>query len=159
MPRSQGPASLPASGDLPLQLLDTFLPSLLASIQQGMRDFASYVAEFHRYAAEVEWGEVAKLAALQRGLSYRLKNDLVTTPEEPTTISEFTTLCNKLDLRRRALQSEQHSHTPRPSPSTSRPAPRPHVPVAPAIAPAPTTTATGTAPGPMDLSAYRGPVS
>ena len=101
-----------------------------------------YYAEFQRYAADVRWDEVAKLAALQRGLSYKLKNDLVTAATDPATVADLVTLCNHLDMRRRALQSE--SWAPSTTPCTG--------------ATAPTTTAStssGTVPGPMDLSANR----
>ena len=119
--------------------------SKLSTIQQGPREFALYFAEFQRYAADVQWGEVAKLAALKKGLSYRLKNDLVTAPTDPTTVAELVTLCNRLDMRRRALQSE--SRVPN---NTS-----PRAATTPNAAAKTASTSSGTAPGPMDLSANR----
>jgi hypothetical protein len=114
----------------------------LATIQQGTREFSSYYAEFQRHAAEVTWDDVAKLAAFRRGLSYRLKSDLISVPEKPTTIAAFVALCNRLDIERRALQSESN----RPTPSTSRPRT--------STTPVPSTQS-GTHAGPMDLSANR----
>jgi len=114
--------------------------SKLSTLQQGAREFALYYAEFQRYAADVQWDEVAKLAALRRGLSYKLKNDLVTAATDPVTVADLVTLCNRLDMRRRALQSE--SRAPNTTPRAS-------------AATAPTSTSSGTAPGPMDLSATR----
>ena len=64
----------------------------MSTIQQGARDFSSYYAEFQRYATEVQWDEAARLAALKRGLSYRLKNDLVTVLTDLATIAEFVAL-------------------------------------------------------------------
>ena len=100
-----------------------------------------YYAEFQRYATDVQWDEVAKLAALRGGLSYKLKNDLVTAATDPATVADLVTLCNRLDMRRRALQSE--SRAPNTTPCASA-----------ATAPA-STTYSGTAPGPIDLSANR----
>lgn len=99
------------------------------------------------------------MAALKRGLAYRLKNDLVTVLEEPRTLLDFVTLCNRLDMKRRALQGE--SHTTRPL------APRlpPRTPATPAGATTVTSTTpvpstqSGTHPGPMDLSANRRRIS
>src|SRR5690606_7331382 len=77
----------------------------LTTINQGSRDFASYYAEFSRYAVEVSsWGDKALLALLRGGLNNQLLNDLVTAPEEPTTVQELVALCNKLDSRRRAYR-------------------------------------------------------
>lgn len=123
--------------------------SKLSTIQQGNRDFSTYYAEFQRYAAEVAWDEVSRLAALKRGLAYRLKNDLITVRPQPTALAEFTALCNDLDTSRRQLQGESH----RPTAQQHRPTPRTQAAVA-APAPPPSTS-TGTAPGPMDLSANR----
>ena len=116
--------------------------SKLSTLQQGTREFALYYAEFHHYAADVQWDEVAKLAALRRGLSYKLKNDLVTAATDPATVADLVTLCNRLDMRRCALQRESRA------PSTT--------PRMGATASATTaSTSSGTAPGPMDLSANR----
>ena len=135
----------------------------LNTIQQGSRDFSSYFAEFQRHAAEVTWNEDAKLAALHRGLAYRLQQDLVTVQHEPTNLDEWVALCQKFDNRRRALQ---HNASYRP-PSSSTNRSNPTALAAPKAAPAthnttsrtmpsnppPRTTATGTHAGPMDLSA------
>ena len=145
----------------------------LNSIQQGTRDFSSYYAEFQRYAAEVEWNEAAKLAALKRGLSYRMKQDFMAVEVEPTTVDGYVRTCNRLDTKRRALQNEP-AHTrpansaystqrqtsaapanakaPLPPRSTPTTIPTQNSATAPAAA---TSTATGTQAGPMDLSANR----
>jgi hypothetical protein len=124
----------------------------LNTIAQGTREFAAYYAEFVRYAAEVQWNEAAKLAALKRGLSYKLKQDMITLPEEPTTIDTLVAACNRLDGRRRALQS--HPDHRQPAPAPPRPQRSPATAPAPA-APATPSTATGTQSGPMDLSSGR----
>jgi hypothetical protein len=130
----------------------------LATIQQGTRDFSSYHVEFQQYATDINWDELSRLATLKRGLAYRLKNDLVTVLEEPRTLVEFITLCNRLDMKRRALQSESQSTRPL---ATTRPPPRTTGTLAPAAgsaAPAPSMQS-GTHAGPMDLSASRRRVS
>ena len=115
----------------------------LSTLQQGTREFALYYAEFQHHAADVQWDKVAKLAALQRGLSCKLKNDLVTAKTDPATVADLVMLYNRLDMRRRALQSK--SQAPNTTPCASA-----------ATAPAPaSTTSSGTALGPMDLSANR----
>ena len=115
--------------------------SKLSTLQQGTREFTLYYAEFQRYAADVQWDEVAKLAALRKGLSYKLKNDLVTAATDPVTVADLVTLCNCLDMRRRTLQSE--SRVPNPTPRMG----------APAFAT--TSTSSGTVPGLMNLLANR----
>ena len=113
--------------------------SKLSTLQQGAREFALYYAEFQRYAADVQWNEAAKLAALKKGLCYRLKNDLVTATTNPATVADLIALCNCLNMCCCTLQSESRA------PST--------IPCASATAPAPASTSSGTALGPMDLSA------
>ena len=109
-----------------------------------------YYAEFQHYGVDVQWSEVAKLAALRKGLSYRLKNDLVIAATDPATVADLVTLCNHLNMRRHALQNEStcipvattSSHTAtaaHPKPATS-------------TASGTASTASGTASGPMDLS-------
>lgn len=111
----------------------------LSTIQQGNREFSTYYAEFQRYAAEVIWDEPSRLSALKRGLSYRLRQNLVTVLVQPTNMPEFVTLCNQLDNRQRQLQADSKNQ-----PSPKRPIP--------ATAP---STQSGTHAGPMDLSANR----
>ena len=114
----------------------------MSTLQQGAREFALYYTEFQHYATDVQWDEVAKLAALRRGLSYKLKNDLITAATDPAIVADLVTLCNRLDMHRRALQSE--SRAPNTTPRTG------------ATASATTaSTSSSTAPGPMDLSANR----
>ena len=118
--------------------------SKLSTLQQGTREFALYYAEFQRYAADVKWDEVAKLSALRRGLSCKLKNDLVTAATDPATVAELVTLCNHLDMRRRTLQNESRTPHPNTTPCTGATASATMA-----------STSSCTAPGPMDLSANR----
>ena len=114
--------------------------SKLSTLQQGTREFMLYYAEFQRYAADVQWDKVAKLAALRKELSYKLNNDLVIAATDPATVADLVTLCNCLDMHCCALQSE--SQAPNTTPCTG------------AAASATTaSTSSGIAPGPMDLSA------
>lgn len=127
----------------------------LATIQQGTRDFSSYYAEFQRYAAEVNWDEPSRMAALKRGLAYRLKNDLVTVLNVPTNFAAFATLCNQFDMRRRALQGEPSTRpiAPKPTPRTTT---TPAGTTTTTVTTTPTpSTQSGTHAGPMDLSANR----
>jgi len=82
----------------------------LSTIAQGTRDFSSYYAEFQRHAADVEWDEPSKLAALKRGLAYRLKNDIIPVRPKPTTLAAYIELCNNLDTMRHQIHGESHSH-------------------------------------------------
>ena len=75
-------------------------------------------------------------------MSYKLKNDLVTTTTDPATVTDLVTLCNRLDMCRRALQNESRT------PNTT---PRMGVTASATMA----STSSGIAPGPMDLSANR----
>ena len=119
--------------------------SKLSTLQQGAREFALYYAEFQRYATDVQWDEVAKLAALWRGLSYKLKDDLVTATTDPATVADLVTLYTCLDMHRRALQSKSRTSHPNTTPRTG----------ATASATMASSTSSSTAPGPMDLSANR----
>ena len=100
-----------------------------------------YYTEFQCYTADVQWDKVAKLVALRKGLSYRLKNDLITAATDPATVADLITLHNHLDMCRRALQSKSRA------PNTTT------TPCVLATAPTPASTSSSTAPGPMDLSA------
>jgi len=135
----------------------------LYSIQQGTRDFSAYYAEFQRYAAETTWDDTYRLSALRRGLAYKLKNDLITVADEPTTLPEFVRLCNRLDNKRRQLQGE--AAQARPTPGVA-PKPRPAAAAQGSTNTANTTNGTnatkpagstqsGTHPGPMDLDGSR----
>ena len=127
------------------------------TLRQANRDFATYYAEFARYAADLDWNESAKLAALRHGLSSELKMDMIPLTEEPTTIAQLVTVCQRLDNRRRALQQEGRTRGPMTPASrtttTTTTTPRTVTPAA--SSPSALSTATGTQPGPMDLSANR----
>ena len=115
--------------------------SKLSTLQQGTRDFMLYYTEFQRYATDVQWDEVAKLAALKKRLSYRLKNDFVMTATDPAIVADLVPLCNYLNMCHRTLQSE--SQAPNTIPCTG------------AIASVMASTSSGIAPNLMDLSANR----
>ena len=83
--------------------------SKLSTLQQGAREFTLSYAEFQYYAVDVQWDEVAKLAALRKGLSYRLKNDLTMAATNPATVGDLVALCNHLDICRCTLQSESRA--------------------------------------------------
>jgi len=57
------------------------------------------VAEFQRYASEVNWDEPSKLSSLKRGVSYDIKKSFTILPDEPATIAEYITVCNRIDTR------------------------------------------------------------
>ena len=115
--------------------------SKLSTLLQGAREFTLYYAEFQRYTIHVQWDKVAKLVALRKGLSYKLKNDLIIAATDPATVADLVTLCNYLDMHRCALQSESHA------PNTLL--------CAGTTASVMASISSGTAPGPMDLSANR----
>jgi len=71
----------------------------LNTIIQVSRDFASYVAEFQRYASEVNWDEPSKLSSLKRGVFYDIKKSFTILPDEPATIAEYITVYNCIDTR------------------------------------------------------------
>ena len=134
----------------------------LASISQGEREFSRYFAEFQRYAAEVTWDESSRLAALKKGLSWRVRNDLVSIQDEPTTLSGFVALCNSLDTKRRALHGSssygrtsgvQSGSKPAGGRASTAPTPSYTTPAAPTSSTP--STQSGTHAGPMDLSAGR----
>ena len=138
----------------------------LTNLRQTNKDFATYYAEFARYAADVDWSEKSKLAHLRNGLSAEWKQDLITR-DEPSTLVEFVTLCQKMDSKRRMWSLEHRSRATSTTSSTSfRTAPsgsttpyRPPPPktpqyTSPLLLPT-SSTATGTHAGPMDLSSNR----
>lgn len=133
----------------------------LRSLRQGTRDFATYYAEYQRYAQEVTWNEEAKLDALRTGLCFRLKKDLSLRDDDPTTVAQLVTICNRLDTRWRTLQAEEGHNPPPRQQQQNAPRRQPIPPPTPTstIAPATTTTTTtaiGTQPGPMDLTVAGG---
>jgi len=78
----------------------------LNTIVQESRDFTSYVAEFQRYASKVNWDEPFKLSSLKREVSYDIKKSFTILPDEPATIAEYITVCNRIDTRIRQLKNE-----------------------------------------------------
>src|SRR5258706_925242 len=136
--------------------------SKMSTIRQGNREFSAYYAEFQRYAAELNWNEEAKLAALRRGLSIELKQDMILLIEEPDTVTKLVTTCQRLDQRRRKIQQDRRFQGTRPNTNT---APNTHSHNNHTTASSssyhthtkntPSTTASGTHAGPMDLSAGR----
>ena len=45
---------------------------------------------------------------MKGGLSYEIKKNLVNLDEEPTTIADYVTVCNRIDTRLRQLKNEGH---------------------------------------------------
>jgi len=68
----------------------------ILTLRMGNRDFASYYAEFQRYAAEAEWDEKARLATLRAGISQSLAHSLIVRGE-PTDLVPWVALCQELD--------------------------------------------------------------
>lgn len=125
------------------------------NLKQKNKDFASYYAEFQRYASDLDWNESAKLSALRRGLSTELMTDMITMREVPRTVDELVEICQLLDNRRRAVQERlrpraNYSTTTRAIPATTTT----RTTTAPVLSRT-ATTATGTQAGPMDLSSSR----
>ena len=79
--------------------------------------------------------------ALRKGLSYKLKNDLVTAATDPATVTDLITFCNRLDMHRCTLQGKSRAPNTTPRAGT--------------IASVMASTSSGMAPGSMDLSANR----
>ena len=112
----------------------------LRTLRQGNRDFASYYAEFQRYAPETGWDNIAKMFTLREGLSRELQTALVTV-DEPNDLPGFVLLCQRIDQKLRRLSQKPSQASP----------PRSNIPPSPATP----STATGTHAGPMDLSSVR----
>jgi len=130
----------------------------LRSTKQGTRDFATYFAEFQRYALQVDWNDAAIRAELRDGLSPELLGALVTI-DEPESYTDFTNLLMKIDTK---LRANKNRITPRPPapPQT----PKGHTkqyntsatPGATGAATNPTASNSGHyGPAPMDISANR----
>ena len=99
-------------------------------------------AEFQCYAIDIQWDKVAKLVALRKGLSYRLKNDLVIATTNPAIVANLIALYNHLDIYHRTLQSKSQA------PNTTSYA----LAIALVLA-SMASTSSGIAPGLIDLSA------
>ena len=103
-----------------------------------------YYTEFQYYTADVQWDEVAKLAALGKGLFYRLKNDLIMAATDPAIVADLVALCNCLDMHCCTLQSEFRSESQAPNTTLYVSA------IVPALVSA-ASTSSGIEPGLMDL--------
>ena len=118
-----------------------------------LRDFATFYAEFQRYAAEAAWTDEQRLPSLRQGISFELKTALAYSDRDPETLADWVALCQRLDNKIRSLKSRQNARassswrTPTPTTMTT------------ATAKATTTTTptnvktavTGTHAGPMTL--------
>jgi hypothetical protein len=118
----------------------------LRNLQQNNRDFATYYAEFQRYAPDTAWDNAAKRFALREGLSRELQMALIHR-DEPEGLQEFVALCQQIDQKLRRFMPQNRTNSVTQSHSASR-APQ-------ANQTTTASTATGTHPGPMDLSAIR----
>ena len=128
----------------------------LRTTKQGTRDFATYFAEFQRYALQVDWNQAAIRSALKDGLSTELENALITV-DEPEDYTEFTNLLMKIDTKLKATKAR---HPSRPT----APAHNPRIHTnrygntgsGSSVPPNPTASNSGNyGPAPMDLSANR----
>lgn len=124
-------------------------------LRQRNLSFVSYLADFQRIMADLQWDEQAKKAQLYEGLSEEMKDALVQQSPVNDSLNAYIDLCKTLDTRLRARAEEKRRFAPRTSTSTtpvSRPANR--------STPAPTTTSTTQVhpslvpggPAPIDLS-------
>ena len=127
----------------------------IKEIKQGKRDFSTYVADFMRYAPDVELNTPSKIDYLRSGLSEEILRHLISVVE-PETWDGFTSLCLRIDNKVRMHQAEMKSRNP--SGTTQVSSYSRTTTTTPAATPT-TSTATGTQSGPMDLSGIRGPLS
>ena len=141
----------------------------LLNLRQTTRDFPTFFAEFSRYAADTNWDNNAKRSLMRNALYYELKADLMG-QAEPADYDQWIALLQRLNTKRRQLNSENRrliTSTPQASarptlaayistPSSSSTTPRTSTTAATVPSTTPSaSTATGTAPGPMDLSSGR----
>jgi hypothetical protein len=98
----------------------------LAKLRQGNRDFVAYYAEFQRLIADLDWNNVAKRAALHRGLCEELK-DILSTQDLPEDWSRYVALVKKRDMQYRARKAETPPAKPNP-PQCRPPATPPRTP-------------------------------
>jgi len=126
------------------------------SLMQRNRDFVTYLTEFERYRADVEWDDRALLHALKHGISKELDQALLSHSTDNLSLQEFITLATEVDNKLRTMMAKHAlRYSSRPATTATRPAP-PRSFTNPAPTPAPAasqSTATGTHAGPMDLSA------
>jgi hypothetical protein len=126
----------------------------LAKLRQGNRDFVAYYAEFQCLIADLNWNDMAKHAALHRGLCEELK-DILSTQDLPEDWSRYVALMKRWDMQYRARKAETHCSSGQTKP-TMMPTTRNTSPNPAQNAPHPTSSGSGHfSPAPMDLSAAR----
>jgi hypothetical protein len=126
----------------------------LAKLRQGNRDFVTYYAEFQRLIADLNWNDVAKRAALHRGLCEELK-DILSTQDVPEDWSHYVALVKKRDMQYRVRKAETHRSSGQTKPTTT-PTIRNTSPNPAQNTPHATSSGSGHfGPAPMDLSAAR----
>jgi len=128
----------------------------LHSLMQRNRDFVTYLTEFERYRADVEWEDQALLHSLKHGISKELDQALLSHSTDNLSLQEFITLATEVDNKLRTMIAKHAlRYSSRPTTTATRPAPsRSFNNPAPApVTSTPQSTATGTHAGPMDLSA------
>jgi hypothetical protein len=94
----------------------------LRKLKQTNREFSTYLAEFQRLMAELQWDTPAKRVALLHGISEELK-DLLLSYDEPENYNALTRLLQRLDskLRTRAAEKNNRLLTPPRTAATSTP--------------------------------------
>jgi len=131
----------------------------LQNLRQGNSEFSVYFAQFQVLVSELNWGPQASRDALRNGLSIEILEKLVGI-QEPEEMTEFVSLCQRLDSQIRAitnLRSLRTKSTPTNKPTQQNTTPTQNQPRTPqgTFAPSPASVHTTFGPAPMDLSANR----
>lgn len=80
----------------------------LMNQSQGQHSVSDYTIEFWTLAAEVNWTEEALKAAFTKGLSERIKDELIS-QDEPACLESLISLSNRIDNRLRSWRQEKVS--------------------------------------------------
>lgn len=115
----------------------------LNSLKQGPKDCSQYHAEFATLVSQLDLSQQSQISRFREGLTYKVKQALVSIISPPTTFDSFAQLCITLDNNLRLLEGYKPA--------------KPYFRTTFANSP---TTASGTEPGPMDLTqTRRGPIT
>lgn len=90
--------------------------SKLMMLKQGNRDFSTLFAEFSKYAADLEWNDVAKRSIMWAALRHELEVDMIA-QDKPADFDNWVALLQCLDNKRRQITAETRSITRASSPS------------------------------------------
>lgn len=96
----------------------------IKELKQSKREFSAYLAEFMRYAPDVEINLPTNIDYLRTGLSDEVLQVLMAC-DEPETWDELVTLCQKVDNKLRIYQAEMKSRHPSQHPTANKPNPLP----------------------------------